>query len=85
MKCVTLISYPFSHCNSIAHLGGHRGGHVYYNSLLDMYNVRHVNAIVDQFNSVEEVTASLRRAGLESSNIIFGKKTGCNIKLLVSS
>ncbi|ELU11175.1 hypothetical protein CAPTEDRAFT_224266 [Capitella teleta] len=44
----------------------------YENSLLQMYNVRHINAIVDQFHSLEEVSKAVRRAGLESSNLIFG-------------
>ena len=43
------------------------------NSLLKEFNVRHVNAIVDQFKSLEEVSAAVRKAGLESSNLIFGK------------
>ena len=45
-----------------------------YNSLLDAYGARHINAIVDQFKSLEEVTKAVRAAGLESSNLIFGKK-----------
>ncbi len=43
------------------------------NSLLNMYNARHVNAIVDQFTSLTEVSKAVRQAGLESSNLIFGK------------
>ncbi len=43
------------------------------NSLLQMYNARHVNAIIDQFRSAEEVSRAIRKAGLESSNLIFGK------------
>lgn len=41
-------------------------------SLLQMYRVRHVNAIVDQFRTLEEVSKAIRSAGLESSNLIFG-------------
>jgi len=43
-----------------------------FNSLLTMYQVRHVNAIVDQFKTLEDVSKAIRRAGLESSNLIFG-------------
>ena len=45
------------------------------NSLLQMFGASHINAIVDQFTSFEAVTAAIRKAGLESSNLIFGKKT----------
>ena len=44
-----------------------------HNSLLEAYGARHVNAIVDQFKSLKEVTQAVRSAGLESSNLIFGK------------
>lgn len=42
------------------------------NSLLNAYNAKHVNAIIDQFTSLQEVTEAVRKAGLESSNLIFG-------------
>ena len=43
------------------------------NRLLETYGVRHINAIVDQFKSFEEVSQAIRKAGLESSNLIFGE------------
>jgi len=45
------------------------------NSILAMYKVRHVNAIVDQFKSLQEVSQAVRKAGLESSNLIFGEQS----------
>ncbi len=47
-----------------------------HNSLLDTLGVKHVNAIVDQFKSLREVTQAVRQAGLESSNLIFGESRG---------
>ena len=44
-----------------------------HNSLLESYGALHINAIVDQFKSLKEVTQAVRSAGLESSNLIFGK------------
>ena len=43
------------------------------NSLLKMFNANHINAIVDHFTSLEAVSKAIRQAGLESSNLIFGK------------
>ena len=42
------------------------------NALLEMYGVKHVNAIVDQFHSLDQVSNAIRKAGLENSNLIFG-------------
>jgi hypothetical protein len=43
------------------------------NSLLKNYSARHLNAIVDKFTNFDEVGQAIRNAGLESSNLIFGK------------
>lgn len=43
------------------------------NTLLKMFNATHINAIVDQFTSFADVSRAVRQAGLESSNLIFGK------------
>ena len=43
------------------------------NSLLDLYKVRHVDAIADRFKTLDEVSEAVRKAGLESSNLIFGR------------
>ena len=42
-------------------------------ALLRWYNVRHVNAIVDQFKSVQEVGEALHAAGLDHCRLMFGK------------
>jgi len=42
------------------------------NSILKQFKARHMNVIVDQFSSLSDVTQAIRKAGLESSNIIFG-------------
>lgn len=42
------------------------------NSLLRLYGVRHINAIVDQFKTLDQVTDAIHKAGLESCNLIFG-------------
>ena len=44
------------------------------NSLLRIYNAKHPGAILDKFQSLDEVTKALRSAGLESSNLIFGEQ-----------
>ncbi|KAK2159477.1 hypothetical protein LSH36_152g04035 [Paralvinella palmiformis] len=57
-----------------------KGGHHYPNpdnitrpnSLLRLFGVRHVNAIVDQFKTLDQVTDAVQKAGLESCNLIFG-------------
>ena len=43
------------------------------NALLRWYNVKHVNAIVDQFKSVQEVGEALQAAGLGACHLMFGK------------
>lgn len=43
------------------------------NSLLRLYRVRHINAIVDQFKTLDQVTDAIHKAGLESCNLIFGE------------
>ena len=58
-----------------------KGGHHYPNpdnitrpnSLLRLFGVRHVNAIVDQFKTLDQVTDAVQKAGLESCNLIFGE------------
>lgn len=42
------------------------------NALLRWYNVKHVNAIVDQFKSVHEVGEALQAAGLGACHLMFG-------------
>ncbi len=42
------------------------------NSLLGLYNVKHVKAIEDHFKSLKEVSAAIKSAGLENSQLIFG-------------
>ena len=42
-------------------------------SLLELYGARHINAIVDQFRDLSEVSKALRLAGLESADLIIGK------------
>ncbi|KAI0229653.1 Copine family protein 2 [Lamellibrachia satsuma] len=42
------------------------------NALLNWYNVKHVNAIVDQFKSVQEVGEALQAAGLGTCHLMFG-------------
>ena len=49
------------------------------NSLLQMYDVKHVNAIVDKFTCLEDVSKAVRKAGLESSNLIFGEYIHCSM------
>ena len=43
------------------------------NALLNWYNVKHVNAIVDQFKSVQEVGDALQAAGLGTCHLMFGE------------
>lgn len=43
------------------------------NALLNWYNVKHVNAIVDQFKSVQEVGEALQAAGLGTCHLMFGE------------
>ncbi len=42
------------------------------NSLLELYDVKHVHAIEDHFKSLEEISVAIHRAGLEKSQLIFG-------------
>ncbi|PVD36683.1 hypothetical protein C0Q70_03669 [Pomacea canaliculata] len=49
------------------------------NSILQLFKDDDVAAIADRFNSLEEVSDTMRRAGLESCNLIFGiDYTGSN-------
>ena len=38
-----------------------------------MYNVKHVHAIQDHFQSLSEISSAIKNAGLENSQLIFGK------------
>lgn len=62
-----------SHSSKNPRLDLHLSSLSHQNTLLENYNVRHINAIVDQFRSLEEVTRAIRGAGLECSNLIFGE------------
>jgi len=42
------------------------------NSLLELFNAKHVDAIEDHFNSLEEISNAIKQAGLETSQLIFG-------------
>jgi hypothetical protein len=44
----------------------------YNNSLLECFGARHVNAIVDQFHNLTDVSNALRLAGLEYADLIIG-------------
>jgi E3 ubiquitin-protein ligase RGLG len=41
-------------------------------SLKDLFQVRHVNAIADNFNSLDEISYAIKAAGLRRSQLIFG-------------
>ena len=45
------------------------------NSLLELYNAKHVNAIEDRFKTLDEVSNAIKAAGLEHSQLIFGITT----------
>ena len=53
------------------------------NSLLKNHNVKHINVIADHFNSLSEVSQAVKDAGLESSNLIFGKCTSTEMGLIL--
>jgi hypothetical protein len=40
-----------------------------------MYQARHLNSISDNFSSLAEVSEAIREAGLEKSQLIFGKSS----------
>lgn len=42
------------------------------NSLLELYSAKHVNAIEDHFDSLNEIASAIKTAGLEKSQLIFG-------------
>ena len=42
------------------------------NSLLDLFNVKHVHAIGDHFKNLNEVANAIKTAGLQNSQLIFG-------------
>jgi hypothetical protein len=43
-----------------------------HNSLLELYNAKHVKAIEDHFKNLSEVSQAIKSAGLENSQLIFG-------------
>ena len=52
--------------------GGSKNGHS-KSRLWTMYGNTSFEAIADKFTSVEDVTEAIRKCGLESSNLIFGR------------
>jgi len=42
------------------------------NSLLELYHAKHVHAIEDHFENLNEISAAIKSAGLENSQLIFG-------------
>jgi hypothetical protein len=45
------------------------------NSLLELYQAKHVHAIEDHFENLNEISAAIKSAGLENSQLIFGNYT----------
>lgn len=43
------------------------------NSVTRLYSASHVNAIVDRFHSLDDVSDAVKRAGLEECSLIFGE------------
>lgn len=44
------------------------------NHFLELFKAKHVHAIEDHFNNLNEISAAIQTAGLEKSQLIFGKK-----------
>jgi len=42
------------------------------NSLLELFNAKHIHAIEDHFNNLNEISEAIKRAGLEKSQLVFG-------------